>query len=227
MDSLYANGISNIGVQVICEAYKINGMCDDLDGDGQINFLAFSLRPRRVASAEDPQTVFDWLISGPTLQDQSTSLPALPAEIAERVLDEAYYWQGVQHTKRADFDDGSLFHTTDGTADRVLKVTVPHGMDGHSIRVKAIQVLRDWRKRPNITSNHGFNLIVRDEQGAVRSEFAVKPTLIDTTLDLAMIWPASHSIIREIRAGWQVHVRPSDIGRDAVFESLYLGYVEQ
>ncbi|KJE97960.1 hypothetical protein CAOG_08025 [Capsaspora owczarzaki ATCC 30864] len=208
------NCIDSAVAQLIIEANKLN--IADVYTYGQFNPLVLSLLPR-LASAEDTHTVFCLLTSGLELENQPASLPALPAEIAELIVDEAHYWQGVQHIKRSQFDDDS--------PDFILKVTVPQGVNGNSIRVKAIQVLRDWNKRPNNTDDNVFDLIVRDEQGAVRYKFSEKPTVVDRTLELVTILRASHPVIRQMREGWQVQVRPSKFYRNVQFESLYVGYV--
>ncbi|XP_004343548.1 hypothetical protein CAOG_07674 [Capsaspora owczarzaki ATCC 30864] len=167
-----------------------------------------------MATAEDLQTVFRLLTRGQELEDQPTSLPALPAEIAELIMDEAHYWQGVQHTKRQWFGDD--------TPNSILKVTVPQGVNGNSIRVKAIQVLRDWNRSNDIIGS-GFDLVVLDEQGAVQYEFSAKPTFANRSLQLVTIVPANHPVIQQMRAGWQVQVRASKSSRDVHFESLYVG----
>ncbi|KJE97225.1 hypothetical protein CAOG_007666 [Capsaspora owczarzaki ATCC 30864] len=207
------NFIGKAGLQAIGEARQVNRILKTLLIDKQINPLAFSLLPR-LATAEDLHNVFHLLASGLALEDQPTSLPALPAEIAELIMDKAHYWQGVQHAKR------EYFHVD--TPDRVLKVTVPQG---NSIRVKAIQVLRDWRKRPDNTGVCVFDLTVQDEQGDVQYEWAVHPTVVDSNLELVTILPASHPVIRQMRAGWQVQVRASKSPSDVQFESLYVGFV--
>ncbi|XP_004346658.2 hypothetical protein CAOG_04973 [Capsaspora owczarzaki ATCC 30864] len=207
--NLEKSQIGDIGAQAIAKALKVNTTVTELDIDDQINSLA-TLRPR-LATAEDLHNVFHLLTSEPALDDQSAALPALPTELAELIMDKAHYWQGVQHTKR------EWFHVD--TPDRVLKVTVPQG---NSIRVKAIHVLRDWRKRPDNTGDCVFDLTVQDEQGAVRYKCSVKPTLVDANLELVTLLPANHPVIRQMRAGWQVQVRASN---DALFEWLYVGYV--
>ncbi|XP_004364528.1 hypothetical protein CAOG_01660 [Capsaspora owczarzaki ATCC 30864] len=190
--------IGDAGAQAITEAFKMNPKLVNVFVYDQINPLALSLLPR-LATADDLQTVFCLLTSGPALEDQSTFLPALPAEIADIIMDEAQYWQGVQHIKRCQFDDDSLEH--------ILKVTLPQGVNGNSIRVKAIQALRDMGNGFNSNGSSGFDLIVRDEQGAVRYECAAEATIVDSTLVSA-------------RVGWQVQVQPSKSARDVVFESL-------
>ncbi|XP_011270583.1 hypothetical protein, variant [Capsaspora owczarzaki ATCC 30864] len=212
--NIWYNCIGSAVAQLITEAKKLNYA--DVYADSQFNPLVLSLLPR-LASAEDTQTVFCLLTSGLELENQRASLPALPAEIAELIMDEAHYWQGVQHIKRSQFDDD--------TPDDILQVTVPQGVNGNSIRVKSIQVLRDSRTLDGSIDDRGFDLIVRDEQGAVQHECSAKPTVVDLTLELATIWPASHPVIRQMREGWQVQVRPSKSPKDALFESLYVGYV--
>ncbi|KJE98088.1 hypothetical protein CAOG_008114 [Capsaspora owczarzaki ATCC 30864] len=215
------NCIGNAGANALDEACTIYDTCE-VDFSNQVSPLAFSLFPRS-ATAEELQTVFHLLISGLEQQHQSSSLsalpvlPALPEELAERIMDEAFYWQGVQHIKRLQFASS---HPAD-----TLKVTVPRSIDGTSIRVKAIQVLRDRKELSDVTNNSVFDLIVRDGQGAVQYECAAKPTLVDSTLQSVTIWPADHPIIRQIREGWEVQVRPSKFARDVRFESLYVGYV--
>ncbi|KJE96429.1 hypothetical protein CAOG_010019 [Capsaspora owczarzaki ATCC 30864] len=145
---------------------------------------------------------------GPELKDQSTFLPALPAEIADIIMDEAQHWQGVQHTKRDPYED------------RPVKVTVPQSIHGNSTRVKAIQVVRDTKNLYYRIGDNVFDLIVRDEQGAVQYEYAAKATFVNSTLVSATLWPASTPIIRQIRVGWQVQVQPSESARDVLFESL-------
>ncbi|KJE97751.1 hypothetical protein, variant [Capsaspora owczarzaki ATCC 30864] len=210
--TLQGNCIGNVGVQAIDEARNVNDTIE-VSIDGQMHPLSFSLLPRS-ASAEDIQSVFRLLISGLQLQDQSASLPALPIEIAERIMDEAYYWQGVQHTNR-DCDD------EDDDPNRILKVTVPRSITGDSIRVKAIHVLRE---RLGATTSNVFEIIVRDEQGAVRYEYAAKPTFVDGTIELVTSWPQSHSIVRQMREGWEASVRPSRLSKDVRFAWLYVGY---
>ncbi|XP_004343533.1 hypothetical protein CAOG_07659 [Capsaspora owczarzaki ATCC 30864] len=210
---VHLNCIGNAGIQAINEARHVNRTLNDLSIYRQLNPLAFSLLPR-LATAEDLHNVFLLLTSGQELEDQSAALPALPNELAELIMDEAHYWQGVQHTKR------EWFHVD--TPDRVLKVTVPQG---NSIRVKAIQVLRDMSNRSDSNGSSGFDLIIRDEQGAIRYECSVKPTLVDSSLELVTILPANHPVFRQMRAGWQVQVRASKSPSDVAFESLRVGYV--
>ncbi|KJE97167.1 hypothetical protein CAOG_010090 [Capsaspora owczarzaki ATCC 30864] len=224
---------SDVGAQAIAEAFKVDpkprlttlkrncisnarsqaiNLYRSYDGRGlyiyeQVNPRAFSLLPR-VATADDLQTVFCLLTSGPELKDQSTFLPALPAEIADIIMDEAQYWQGEQHTKRDPYDD------------RPVKVTVPQSINGNSTRVKAIQVVRDTGKLYHRIGDNVFGLIVRDEQGTVQYEHEAKATFVDSTLVSATLWPASTPIIRQIRVGWEVQVQPSKSARDVLFESL-------
>ncbi|KJE97191.1 hypothetical protein CAOG_07638 [Capsaspora owczarzaki ATCC 30864] len=209
------NFIGKAGLQAIGEARQVNRTLNRLLIDTQINPLVFSSRPR-LATAEDLQNVFHLLSSGLALEDQPTSLPALPAEIAELIMDEAHYWQGVQHTKRSHFYD---------SPERILKVTLPQRIDGGSVRVKAIQVFRDMGNRFDSNGSSGFDLIIRNEQGAVQYEFSAKPTFVNSSLELVTILPANHPVIRQMRAGWQVQVRASKSSRDVQFESLYVGYV--
>ncbi|KJE97224.1 hypothetical protein CAOG_07665 [Capsaspora owczarzaki ATCC 30864] len=214
---LQLNCIGNAGLQAFDEARKDNRASTDVGIDRQVHPRLFSLLPRRLATAEDLQNVFHLLASGQELKDQPTSLPALPAELAELIMDKAHYWQGVQHTKRSRFGDDSPEH--------ILKVTLPQGVNGNSIRVKSIQVFRDMGNRFDSNGSSRFDLIVLDEQRAVQYECSVKPTLADSSLELVTILPASHPVIRQMRAGWQVQVRASKSSRDVVFESLYVGYV--
>ncbi|KJE96482.1 hypothetical protein CAOG_09007 [Capsaspora owczarzaki ATCC 30864] len=204
-----------IDKRVFRAVYEIrNGKCSSENFiNCQINPLAFSLLPR-FASVEDIQEVFRMLTSGLELENQPASLPALPTEIAELIMDEAQYWQSAQHTKRRNF------HIDDPRW--IMKVTVPQG---NSIRVKAIQVLRDWSERPDNSDDCVFDLTVQDEQGDVQYECAVHPTFVKSNLALATIWPASHPILRQMREGWQVQVRASKFSLDVLFESLYVGYV--
>ncbi|KJE97248.1 hypothetical protein CAOG_07687 [Capsaspora owczarzaki ATCC 30864] len=213
---LRLNCIGNAGLQALGEARQVSHTLLDLNIDQQMHPRMFSLLSRRLATAEDLQNVFHLLSSGLALEDQSAALPALPAEIAELIMDNAHYWQGVQHTKRLHFYDDSPAY--------ILNVTLPQGVNGNSIRVKAINVFRDSRPLYGSNGSSGFDLIVRDEQGAVRYECSVKPTLVDSNLDLVTILPANHPVIRRMRAGWQVQVRASKSSRDVLFESLYVGY---
>ncbi|KJE95579.1 hypothetical protein CAOG_06019 [Capsaspora owczarzaki ATCC 30864] len=201
--SLDRNCIGSVGSQAFDEARKGNCRCQ-VDVRDQINPLAFSLLPR-LASAEDIQAVLGMLTGGLELENQPVYLPALPTEIAELIMEEAHYWQGVAKTNR-----------------RTTKVTVPQG---DSIRVKVIQVVRFWRERPSITGYWVFNLTVRDEQGAVRHECTVHPTFVESNLALATFWPASHPIIRQMREGWQVQA--SVTSNNMMCESLYVGYVDR
>ncbi|KJE91288.1 TKL protein kinase, variant 1 [Capsaspora owczarzaki ATCC 30864] len=207
--NLSQNCIGSVGVRAIDKAHKGNNT-HAIRIDGQISPLVFSTLPR-FATAEEIQTVFCLLTSGLELEDQLASLPALPDELAERIVDEACYWQGVQHTKREWF--------ADDTPDSILKVTVPRTIDGNSIRVKAIQVLRDWNKQPRTTGDIVFDWIVRDEQGAVQYECASSPTLVDSTVALVTLQPPGHPIIRRMREGWQVQVRRSKSVQDMRFDS--------
>ncbi|XP_004349225.2 hypothetical protein CAOG_02475 [Capsaspora owczarzaki ATCC 30864] len=210
LTSLYLqyNCIGNVGVEAIDEARKVHGTSEVSISD-QINPLAFSLLPR-LATAEDLQAVFCLLISGSELQDQSASLPVLPPELAERIMDEAHYFQGVQHTKRSQFS-AAFF----GLA---LNVTLPR----NSVRVKSIQVLRDCRAS---LDEIAFDVNIRDDQGAVRYECAAKPAFVESTIQLVTICPASHPFLRQIRESWQVQVQPSKVSANLRFESLYVGYV--
>ncbi|XP_004343810.1 hypothetical protein CAOG_07086 [Capsaspora owczarzaki ATCC 30864] len=233
--SLDGNQIGDAGAQAIAEALKVNTTltllflsrnCFGVFGSqaideackgksgfqlflrDQINPLAFSFLPR-LASAEDIQAVLGMLTGGLELENQPASLPTLPTEMADLIMDKAHYWQGVEKIKREDFDVDTL------------KVTMPQG---NSIRVKTIQVLRDWSERPKHTDDGAFDLTVRDEQGAVRHECTVHPTFVESNLALATIWPASTPILRQMREDWEVQVRPT-FPRDVLFERLYVGYV--
>ncbi|KJE91844.1 hypothetical protein CAOG_002920 [Capsaspora owczarzaki ATCC 30864] len=208
--SLDYNCMGGLGSQAIDEACKGKSGFQLILRD-QINPLAFSFLPR-LASAEDIQEVFRMLTSGLELENQRASLPALPTEIAELIMDEAHYWRGVQHTMRG--NHGYI----------ALRVTVPQG---NSIRVKAIQVLRDKREHPDNTVDDAFDLTVQDEQGVVQYECAVHPTFVNSNLALATIWPASHPIIRQMREGWQVQVGRNKVAFSVLFESLYVGYADR
>ncbi|KJE95162.1 hypothetical protein CAOG_005642 [Capsaspora owczarzaki ATCC 30864] len=211
---LQSNCFSNAGLQAIREASQVNPTLTHLDLDLQINPRVFSLLPR-LATAEDLHNVFHLLTCGLALEDQPTSLPALPAEIAELIMDNAHYWQGAQHTKQLWFGD-------DTPAD-ILEVKLPQSVNANSVRVKAIQVLRDSSTLHGSNVGNGFDLIVRDEQGAVRYECLAKPTFVDSNLQLATIWPANHPILRQMREGWQVQVRARKFYGDVLLESLYVG----
>ncbi|KJE90509.1 hypothetical protein CAOG_01819 [Capsaspora owczarzaki ATCC 30864] len=240
------NCIGKAGARAMADARKVNPTRLTPHMGSQINPLAFALLPR-LASADDIQAVFHLLTSrheveataysaprrgstgrgkprklsapkGPTTPPEPAVLPALPAEIAECIMHEAYYWPAVQHTKRMQFNE-------DGPAD-VLQVTVPGDSVGDSARrVKAIQVLRGWRHPPADTSPLVFDLVVRDERGAVRYEGAAKPEFLDSTVQRVTIVPATHPIMRQMRDGWKVQVRRSKAVIGVVFEHLYLGYV--
>ncbi|KJE93680.1 hypothetical protein CAOG_004435 [Capsaspora owczarzaki ATCC 30864] len=215
--NLRYNCIGTVGAQAIDEARKVNSTID-VAIDDQISPLAVSLLPR-LASAEDFQSVSCLLASGPELEDPSAFLPALPLELVERILDEAYYWEGVQHTKR------ELFHDD---ADRPLKVRVPQSIDGRSIRVRAIHVIRDWKKCPENSLDSFFDVLVRDAHGAVQYECAVNPTFVYSTTELVTILPASHPVLRQMRESWEVQVLSSDSApQDVRFERLYIGYCER
>ncbi|XP_004346770.2 hypothetical protein CAOG_05085 [Capsaspora owczarzaki ATCC 30864] len=207
--NLAFNCIGKVAAQAIQDARPLT----ELKLNYQINPLAFALRPR-LATAEDLQIVFRMLTSGLELENQSASLPALPAEIADLIMDEAYYWQGVERV-----------NWIEGTADGVLKVTVPQSINGNSIRVKVIQVLWDKSTEGKSKQNCVFYLTIRDEQGVVRYECAATPSFVDSTIRLATIWPASHPVIRQMREGWEVQVQPSEPPGDDVLEYLYVGYV--
>ncbi|KJE97283.1 hypothetical protein, variant [Capsaspora owczarzaki ATCC 30864] len=211
---LQYNCIGNVTVQVIGETRKATR--PKIDIDNQINPRVFSLFPR-LASADDIQDVFRLLTCGPELDNQSASLPALTSEIVHFIMDEAHYWQGVKHAKRALFD-GTL-------PDCILKVTLPQSINGCSIRVKAIQVLRNKKERRDSIDDGVFDLIVRDENGAVRYECAANPNVVDSNIARATILPSSTPIIEHMREGWHVQVRSSKSAQDVLLESLYVGYV--
>ncbi|XP_004349727.2 hypothetical protein CAOG_01221 [Capsaspora owczarzaki ATCC 30864] len=201
-----------------CMTYGCSALLDaredncrlELTFDDQINPLAFFKLPRLV-TAEDLQTVFLLLTSGLQLEDQSASLPALPAEIAAHIMDEAHYWQGVQHTKRSRFYDDSP----------VLKVTLPKRISGGSVRVKSIHVARGMGYQGCRPEDDYFDLIFRDEQGVIRYECAISPTeFYEGNLECATIRPETTPILREMRGGWQVQVRPSENGT-VLFETIY------
>ncbi|XP_004346365.1 hypothetical protein CAOG_05692 [Capsaspora owczarzaki ATCC 30864] len=123
------NCIGEVGIQAIADAREFHHTRTALRIGNQCSPLVLSLLPR-LATADELQTVFGLLTSGPELENQLASLPALPTEIADLIMDEACYWQGVQRTNRACYFDS-------------LSVTVPTSSTGNSIRVKAIQVLLD------------------------------------------------------------------------------------
>ncbi|KJE90017.1 hypothetical protein CAOG_009423 [Capsaspora owczarzaki ATCC 30864] len=208
------NFIGEVGIQAIADAREFNPTQIDLNIDDQSNPLVLSLLPR-LATADDLQTVFGLLTSGPELEDQLASLPALPTEIADLIMDEACYWQGVQRTNRAYYFDS-------------LSVTVPKSSTGNSIRVKAIQVLLDVK---HVDANDSepcvVKLIVRDTQGAVQYECTAKPTLVDSTVWRVTILPANHPVIRQMREGWKVDFQPSKSPGGGRFESLHVGYIER
>ncbi|KJE93681.1 hypothetical protein CAOG_004436 [Capsaspora owczarzaki ATCC 30864] len=217
--NLPRNCISKAGVQAIDEARKVNSTQMVLASSAQMHPLVLCLHPR-LATAEDVQTVLCLLTCGTELDEQpSLVLPALPVELAERITDEATHWQGVLRTKRLRFDADTPAH--------VLKATVPRSINANPIRVKAIQVLRDRKSCHNSDSTGStgaFDVIVRDEHGAVRHECTVKPTFVESTLEFMSISPADHPIIRQMREGWEVQVRRSAFALDLHFESLYVGY---
>ncbi|XP_004346161.2 hypothetical protein CAOG_05488 [Capsaspora owczarzaki ATCC 30864] len=212
---LTGNGIGNLGAQAIDEARQVNDKCR-VNIDSQINPLTLSLRPR-LATAKDIQAVFHLLTGGPELEAQPASLPVLPFEIAEPIMDEAHYWQGVQDTKQVHFADIFPKHP--------LKVTVPRSIDENPIQVKAIRVIREWKKPSHNAGDSVVVLTVQDEQGAVRFECDANLTLVDSTLECVTIWRADHHIIREMREGWKVQLVPSEFSKQFLFESLYVGYV--
>ena len=192
-------------IYVACSWYSIGNQCSP---------LVLSLLPR-LATADELQAVFGLLTSGRELEDQLASLPALPTEIADLIMDEACYWQGVQRTNRACYFDS-------------LSVTVPTSSTGNSIRVKAIQVLLDVKHvDANDSEQCVVKLIVRDEQDAVRYECTAKPTLVDSTLRRVTILPANHPVMRQMREGWKVDFQPSKCTGGGRFESLHVGYIER
>ncbi|XP_004364948.1 hypothetical protein CAOG_00077 [Capsaspora owczarzaki ATCC 30864] len=206
------NAIGDAGMEAVYDAWDVNATVEDTRFENpQISPLALAMIPR-FTTAEDSQTVFGLLTRGLELENQSACLPLLPDEVAERILDEACYWPGVQRTERA------WFHETNPTW--FLRVTVPKNTTGDSIRVKAIQIVRE-RKR----SDSAIHWVVRDELGAVRYEGAVIPTVVGSTIQLLTIRAADNPHIRQMREGWEVLVRPSEYARDVRFESLYVGYI--
>ncbi|KJE95232.1 hypothetical protein CAOG_009893 [Capsaspora owczarzaki ATCC 30864] len=203
------NCIGDVGIQAIADARESNPTLTDFYISLQLSPLVPSSFPR-LATADDLQAVFGLLTSGRELEDQLASLPALPTEIADLIMDEACYWQGVQRTNRACYFDS-------------LSVTVPKSSTGNSIRVKAIQVLLD----ANDSEPCVVKLIVRDTQGAVQYECTAKPTLVDSTLWHVTILPANHPVMRQMREGWKVDVQPRKSSRGVRFESLHVGYIER
>ncbi|KJE96689.1 hypothetical protein CAOG_010038 [Capsaspora owczarzaki ATCC 30864] len=210
---LARNCIGQVGVQALDEARKVNRILTQLDIEDQINPLAFSLLPR-LTTSEDWQSVFHLLTGRHELENQPALLPALPAEIAELVMDEAEYLQGVQHIHQA----WSRYNQFD-----FLKLTMPRSSDGNSIRVKAIQVLREQYK----AKSGRFDLIVRDEQGAVRYKWAAKARVVDSTIQLVTISPTDHPVIRQLRAGWEVEVQLGQYYSFVRLASLSVGYIER
>ncbi|XP_004343154.1 hypothetical protein CAOG_07295 [Capsaspora owczarzaki ATCC 30864] len=207
LDLLF-NCMGIAGIQMIDRAFlSVTGSAYPTLSN-QFHPLAFSIHPR-LATADDVQTVLCLLTSRQELEDQSAALPALPAEIAELIMNEAQYWQGVQGIKR----EQVLPHLQD------LHVTVPRGSNGSSIRVKAIQVVRNWPGCFDATTNPVVDLIVRDEQGAVRYKRTVKPAVIGYDIQVVMVLPAT--ILRQMREGWGVQVQPSISQAEVVLESLY------
>ncbi|XP_011270299.1 hypothetical protein CAOG_08688, partial [Capsaspora owczarzaki ATCC 30864] len=142
--------------------------------------------------------------------------PALPAEIAELVMDKAEYLQGVQHIHQEWSREG--YNQID-----FLKLTMPRSSDGNSIRVKAIQVLREQSE----AKSGRFDLIVRDEQGAVRYVWAAEALVVDSNIQLVTISPTDHPVIRQLRAGWEVEVPLSQYCSFVRFASLSVGYIER
>ncbi|XP_011270429.1 hypothetical protein CAOG_08789, partial [Capsaspora owczarzaki ATCC 30864] len=141
--------------------------------------------------------------------------PALPAEIAELVMDEAEYFQGVQHIHQA----WSRYNRLE-----FLKLTMPRSSDGNSIRVKAIQVLRE---RQSEAKSDPFDLIVRDELGAVRYKWAAEAPVVGSNIQLVTISPTDHPVIRQLRAGWEVEVQFGQSSCFVRFASLSVGYIER
>ncbi|XP_004346424.2 hypothetical protein CAOG_05751 [Capsaspora owczarzaki ATCC 30864] len=212
--SLRWNCIGNRGSQALDEARKVNGF-RELFSELQINPLVFSWLPR-VATAEDLQTVFCLLTSGLELENQSASLPALPAEIADIIMEDAHYWQGVQHTRGNEFFEDKNHPP--------LSVTVPRDVTGSPIRMKAIQVIREMQF-PDTTLGVCFELSVRDGRGVARYQCAVKPTRIDSSIGLVLLRPGSHPIFEQLREGWEVLLQPSVYGMQVGIESLTLAYI--
>ncbi|KJE95257.1 hypothetical protein CAOG_05730 [Capsaspora owczarzaki ATCC 30864] len=204
------NCIGDVGIQAIADAREFHPSPTALRISFQFSPLVLSLLPR-LATADDLQTVFGLLTSGLELEDQLASLPALPAEIADLIMDEACYWQGLRRTR----PNLSNVH--------FLQVRLPRSSTANSIRVKAIQVLLGIKHiHANNPEQCVVKLIVRDEQGAVRYECTAKPTLVDSTLWRVTILPASHPVIRQMHEGWKVDVQP---GIYVPFLSFYVGYI--
>ncbi|KJE95243.1 hypothetical protein, variant 2 [Capsaspora owczarzaki ATCC 30864] len=209
------NCIGDVGIQAIADAFESNPTLTDFYIGNQCSPLVPSLLPR-LATADELQAVFGLLTSGRELEDQLASLPALPTEIADLIMDEACYWQGLRRTRCNIYDE------------RFLQVTVPRSSTGNAIRVQAMQVLLDMKyvraKNPEL---YVVQLIVRDTQGAVQYECTAKPTLVDSTLWRVTILPANHPVIRQMREGWTVDVQPSKCTGGGRFESLHVGYIER
>ncbi|KJE93971.1 hypothetical protein CAOG_04680, partial [Capsaspora owczarzaki ATCC 30864] len=202
---LMSNCIGKLGSQALKEACKGKSGFQLLI-HRQINPLAFSLLPR-LASAEDIQEVLRMLTSGVELEDEPASLPTLPIEIAEVIMDKACYWHGAWKIQRDYIDPVKIKPS-----------------QGNSIRVKTIQVFRDWEERPHDVDECVFRLTVHDERGKVRYKCAVHPTFATSNLDVATLLPASHPFLREMREGWQAQILRNDSVGDVRFESLYIGY---
>ncbi|XP_004343702.2 hypothetical protein CAOG_06978 [Capsaspora owczarzaki ATCC 30864] len=220
---LARNCIGKVGVQALDEARKVNGILTTLDIWDQINPLAFSLLPR-LATSEDWQSVFHLLTGRHEKENQPALLPALPAEIAELVMDEAEYLQGVQHIHQAWAKD----HYVD-----FLKLTMPRSSNGNSIRVKAIQVLREQYEAKSDpfeqyeAKSGRFDLIVRDELGAVRYEWAAEAPVVGSNIQLVTISPTDHPVIRQMRAGWEVEVQFGQYYSFVRLAWLSVGYIER
>ncbi|KJE90896.1 hypothetical protein CAOG_009498 [Capsaspora owczarzaki ATCC 30864] len=221
--TLENNCIGQVGIQALDEARKVNGILTKLDIQDQINPLAFSLLPR-LATSEDWQRVFHLLTRRHELENQPALLPALPAEVAELVMHEAEYLQGVQHIHQA----RSSYNQID-----FLKLTMPRSSNGNSIRVKAIQVLREQYEAKSDpfeqyeAKSDPFDLIVRDEHGAVRYKWVAEALVVDSNIQLVTISPTDHPVIRQLRAGWEVEVQLGQSFRFVRLASLSVGYIER
>ncbi|XP_011270849.1 hypothetical protein CAOG_09139 [Capsaspora owczarzaki ATCC 30864] len=211
--TLENNCIGQVGIQALGEARKVNGILTKLDIQGQINPLAFSLLPR-LATTEDWQSVFHLLTGRHELENQPALLPALPAEVAELVMHEAEYLQGVQHIHQAWSRNNQI---------DFLKLTMPRSSNGNSIRVKAIQVLREQSE----AKSGRFDLIVRDELGAVRYKWAAEAPVVGSNIQLVTISPTDHPVIRQMREGWEVEVRFGQYYSFVRLASLSVGYIER
>ncbi|KJE91472.1 hypothetical protein CAOG_009567 [Capsaspora owczarzaki ATCC 30864] len=211
--TLENNCIGQVGIQALGEARKVNGILTKLDIQDQINPLAFSLLPR-LATSEDWQSVFHLLTGRHEKENQPALLPALPAEVAELVMHEAEYLQGVQHIHQAWARNNQI---------AFLKLTMPRSSNGNSIRVKAIQVLREQSE----AKSGRFDLIVRDELGAVRYKWAAEAPVVGSNIQLVTISPTDHPVIRQMREGWEVEVELGQYYSFVRLASLSVGYIER